>query len=75
MLDFAREGEKFPSLPYGSNVEFQGKVRTPHNFNDPGTFDSVHFLARQHIYWNSSANASSVRILPGNCGIVPWTPR
>ncbi len=58
----------FPELPYGSRIEFQGKVRRPHNYNDPGSFDDVHFLARQQIYWNASGDASTVRILPGRCG-------
>ncbi len=61
-------GAQFPDLPYGAQVEFQGKVRRPHNYNDPGTFDSVHYLARQQIYWNASGDASTVRKLPGRCG-------
>jgi competence protein ComEC len=58
----------FPALPYGSRIEFQGKVRRPHNYNDPGSFDDVHFLARQQIYWNASGDAATVHILPGRCG-------
>src|SRR5579863_7072249 len=33
----------FPDLPYGSHIEFQGKVRRPHNYNDPGAFDAAHY--------------------------------
>jgi competence protein ComEC len=58
----------FPELPYGSRIEFEGKVRRPHNYNDPGSFDDVHFLARQQIYWNASGDASTVHVLPGRCG-------
>lgn len=58
----------FPDLPYGTHVEFQGKVRRPHNFNDPGTFDAVDYLARQQIYWTATGDASTVRVLPGHCG-------
>jgi competence protein ComEC len=65
---FAKPGQPFPALPYGANIEFEGKIRRPHNYNDPGTFDAVHFLARQQIYWTASADASRVRILPGRCG-------
>ncbi len=65
---FAKPGEEFPALPYGTNIEFAGKVRHPHNFNDPGAFDNVHFLARQRVYWTASADASQVRILPQRCG-------
>ena len=55
-------------LPYGTRLEFQGKVRRTHNYNDPGTFDAVHYLARQHIYWTAVGNASNVHVLPGRCG-------
>ena len=58
----------FPELPYGTHIEFQGKVRQPHNYNDPGAFDSVHYLARQQIYWTASGDAATVRVLPGRCG-------
>ena len=65
---FAKPGEQFPDLPYGTKVEFQGKVRRSHNYNDPGTFDATHFLARQQIYWTASADVAKVRVLPGRCG-------
>jgi competence protein ComEC len=58
----------FPVLPYGTRIEFQGKVRQTHNYNDPGTFDSVHYLARRNIYWNASGDAANVRAMPGRCG-------
>jgi competence protein ComEC len=58
----------FPDLPYGTHVEFQGKVRRPHNYNDPGTFDAVHYLARQQVYWTASGDASNVHVLAGHCG-------
>jgi competence protein ComEC len=64
----ARPKEIFPDLPYGTRVEFQGKVRRPHNYNNPGAFDAVHFFARQKIFWNASGNVSTVRKLPGRCG-------
>lgn len=63
-----QKGAQFPELPYGTLVEFQGKVRRTHNYNDPGVFDSVHYLARQRVYWNASGDASTVRELPGRCG-------
>jgi len=33
---FAKLGESFPRLDYGTQVEFTGKVRTPHNYNNQG---------------------------------------
>jgi competence protein ComEC len=65
---FAKPNESFPRLPYGTRVEFTGEVRTPHNYNNPGAFDNVHYLARQRIYWNASADVGTVHILPGTCG-------
>jgi competence protein ComEC len=65
---YAKPGEEFPALPYGAKVEFEGKIRQPHNYNDPGTFDNTHFLARQRVYWTASGDASKIRTLPGRCG-------
>ncbi|HEU5022097.1 MAG TPA: ComEC/Rec2 family competence protein, partial [Bryobacteraceae bacterium] len=65
---YARAGEQFPALPYGATVEFQGKARIPHNFGNPGAFDYKTYLARQRVYWNISAAASTVRVLQGQCG-------
>ncbi len=58
----------FPDLPYGTHLEFQGKVRRPHNYNDPGTFDNVHYLARQQVYWTAAGDAANVHVLSGHCG-------
>ncbi len=65
---FSKPGEAFPALPYGTIVEFQGKARIPHNYANPGSFDYVHYLARQSIFWNLSAAVSTVRVVPGHCG-------
>ncbi len=65
---FTKPGEQFPALPYGTIVELQGKSRSPHNYQNPGSFDYVHYLARQSIYWSISASATSVHVLPGRCG-------
>ena len=64
----AKPNEEFPNLPYGTRVEFLGKVRRPHNYNNPGAFDAVHFFARQKIFWNASGDAAGVHKLPGRCG-------
>ncbi len=68
---YAKATETFPRLPYGTLVEFTGKVRTPHNYNNPGSFDNTHFLARQRIYWSASADVSALKLLPGRCGSLP----
>jgi competence protein ComEC len=69
---FASRGTAFPALPYGTLIEMLGKVRRPHNFNNPGSFDAVHYFARQQIYWNASGDAATVKVLPGRCGsLIP----
>ena len=44
---YTAEGEEPPRLSYGQRIEFDAKVRRPHNFGNPGAFDYVHYLARQ----------------------------
>ena len=64
-----KEGEKPPRLEYGQRVEFDGRIRTAHNFENPGAFDYVRYLARKQVYWTASARASTpIKILPGRCG-------
>jgi len=70
---FSKQSETFPALPYGTRIEITGKVRRPHNFRNPGSFDDVHYLARQRVYWMVSADAGTVRKLAGSCG--DWFPR
>ena len=66
---YTAEGEEPPRLSYGQRVEFDAKVRSPHNFGNPGAFDYVHYLARQNIYWTASTRAGTpIKILPGQCG-------
>jgi competence protein ComEC len=68
LREAASSSARFPELPYGTHLEFQGKVRQVHNFNDPGAFDNVHYLARQQIYWNATGDAANVHVLSGHCG-------
>jgi competence protein ComEC len=65
---YTKEGEKLPPLRYGQNIEVDARVRKPRNYGNPGDFDFEHFLARQHIYWTASGDASTVHILAGHCG-------
>lgn len=64
-----KEGETPPALSYGQQVEVEAKVRRPRNYNNPGAFDYVRYLARQDVYWTASASSGvPVRVLPGACG-------
>ena len=66
---FVLEGKQPPILRYGQRVEFDARVRPTHNFNNPGEFDYVNYLARRGIYWTASARATApIKILPGRCG-------
>lgn len=59
-------------LRYGQPIEAAVKVRSPHNFENPGGFDYVGYLAAQHIYWTGSVSSpSDIRVLPGSCGSRP----
>jgi competence protein ComEC len=64
-----KDGEEAPGLVYGQRIELDAKVRRPRNFENPGAFDYVRYLARQQVYWTASARASSpIRIRDGRCG-------
>ena len=59
----------FPVVQYGSVIEFEGRVRTPRNYGNPGAFDYVGYLARRSTYWLISVQPrSEIRTLPGQCG-------
>ena len=57
------------SLNYGQRVEVPAKIRVSRNFQNPDSFDYVHYLAAQHIYWTGSVGSSQdIKVLPGGCG-------
>ena len=69
-----KDGVSLP-LEYGQNVELPAKIRMPRNYQNPGAFDLVGYLAQQHIYWSGSvSSASDIRVLTGRCGsrAVAW---
>jgi competence protein ComEC len=65
---YVKEGETAPELRYGQKIEMDAKVRRPHNYQNPGSFDYVHFLARQKIFWTASGSVAGVHVVPGRCG-------
>jgi competence protein ComEC len=53
-------------LTYGQKVEIVAKVRSPHNFQNPGEFDYAGWLASQHVFWTATAaSPDAIRVLPG----------
>lgn len=70
---YLREGEQAPALRYGQRVEFEARVRRPHNFQNPGAFDYVRYLARLDQYWTASARPGApLRIVGEGCGSRLW---
>jgi competence protein ComEC len=49
----------------------EARVRRPHNFRNPGSFDYVRYLARRQIFWTATAHPSGIQAVPGECG-SPW---
>jgi competence protein ComEC len=69
------QGDTNLPLAYGQPVEVAAKIRSPRNYQNPGAFDLVTYLANQHIYWSGSVSGiSGVRVLPGRCGslLLTW---
>jgi competence protein ComEC len=61
-------------LNYGQRVEIEGRIRPPHDYENPGDFDYALYLARQHIYWTASMSRhSEAKVLPGRCGSRFWS--
>ena len=64
-----RDGQALQRLDYGQHVEIDARLRRPHNYNNPGSFDYAAFLARKNIFWTATmATGSEARILPRRCG-------
>jgi competence protein ComEC len=64
-----KDGQSPQKLDYGQPVEIEARLRRPHNYNNPGSFDYAAYLARQNIYWTASmTTGSQAQILPGRCG-------
>ena len=66
---YFNDNDPAPNLRYGQRVEFEAKIREPHNFRNPGAFDYVDYLARKDIYWTASAKGDTpITVLAGRCG-------
>ncbi len=58
-----------PRLSYGQRVEIEARLRVPHNFNNPGSFDYAAYLARRDIFWTATIpRHAPVTVLQGRCG-------
>ena len=63
------DGDQPQRLDYGQRVEIEARVRRPHNYNNPGSFDYAAYLARQKIFWTAGmTRGSTARVMQGRCG-------
>jgi len=70
---YRREGEPAREFQYGQRIEIEARIRTPHNFNNPGSFDNASYLARQGVFWTASAGVhANVTKQKGRCGSSFW---
>ncbi len=74
-INFRPGDDQTVALHYGQKVEVPAKIRAPRNFQNPDSFDYVHYLALQHIYWTGSISSpQDIKVLSGSCGsaAVGW---
>ena len=64
-------------LVRGDRISFEGRVREPHNFNNPGGFDYERYLAFQQVWATAYSSLESVTILSERPrgGIGNWIDR
>jgi len=64
-------------LHYGDRLRFSAKLKLPHNFRNPGTFDYQAYLADRGIAALGSTKIENVEHLPGFAGsrIGSWRSR
>ncbi len=58
----------FPIYRYGQRLRFVAKLREPHNYGNPGSFDYRDYLEDQGIRALGSTKADSIDLLPGFSG-------
>jgi competence protein ComEC len=70
---YRRKDQPARDFHYGQSIEIEAKIRRPHNFNNPGSFDNAGYLARQNIYWTATAAPTANITLKGDrCGSSFW---
>ncbi len=73
-VSFNLDDETPQRLDYGQHIEIEARIRAPHNYNNPGSFDYAQYLARQKIFWTATmARHTTAKILPGRCGSRFWS--
>jgi len=55
-----------PIIRVGERWQFSVKLKKPHNFLNPGSFDYVQSLNTRHIYWTGYIHPHNNVLIPGN---------
>ena len=64
-----RDGDSPPDLRYGQRVELETRIRSIHNFRNPGEFDFSAWSAERDIYWNALVRTGApITVHQGRCG-------
>ncbi len=64
----AGEAPGFPALHYGDRLKFAAKLRSPHNYHNPGAFDFRGYMAGKGLVASASVRADKIERLPGFVG-------
>jgi competence protein ComEC len=63
------EDDMPPRLEYGQRVEIEARLREPRNYQNPGSFDNVAYLARREVHWTAyMPRGAQLTVLPDRCG-------
>ena len=57
-----------PQLLYGQRIHCIAKLRTPHNYGNPGAFDYRGYLQARGITYLGSIDAATLQVVPGFSG-------
>jgi competence protein ComEC len=74
---YASQGTAMRIFRYGERIRLPARLKPPRNFDNPGAFDYVSYLAENGISSLASAKAEDVQLLPGFSGsrIELWRSR
>ena len=60
---------QLPQIRYGQRIEAAAKIRSPHNFQNPGEFSYTEWLNNQHIFWTATVSSpADIQVKEGSCG-------
>lgn len=66
--DSEDDDSRFPKLAYGDRVRMEARLKLPHNFGNPGSFDYEGYLHGIGVSVLGSVQVEKIEILPGTSG-------